>query len=372
MIKNSEETLSAIEKMIELIRSGNHQNVIGRKFPEMNKEEFEELFSIAKARVQNKKLPDNFFFSEDDLRFATNWEVAEYRAEKMKCDTIIDLCCGIGIQSIAFAKTCKKVIAIDIDERKVKYAKLNAEVAGVGNIEFHTGDALEFAKTIKTADAVFCDPSRPPEEQSRSMDSFTPNPEALMNSLKKVTSNFCFELPPQIKEFLPGCEKEYVSVNFQLNRLNAYFGKLKSYDVSAMMLPQKKSLNSDSEEFIFAYASPLQFLYEIDGAVLKSELVSRISEEGLFFYDKYLTSEKQVRSDFFKASYKIIFYGANSHEIILARLKDNEAGQVVLHGKVEPSAYWEERNFYEKKLEGEKTFHLFVMDSEVVLCEKIN
>jgi len=48
--------------------------------------------------------------SETDLRFATSSVIAKYRADKLRCNSIIDACSGIGLQTIFFAKTCKKVI----------------------------------------------------------------------------------------------------------------------------------------------------------------------------------------------------------------------------------------------------------------------
>ena len=53
---------------------------------------------------------------------------------------------------------CVLVIAIDIDEEKIRYARHNAAIYGVEDrIEFIVGDYLKLAPTLK-ADVVFLSP----------------------------------------------------------------------------------------------------------------------------------------------------------------------------------------------------------------------
>nr|XP_023016565.1 uncharacterized protein LOC111505903 [Leptinotarsa decemlineata] len=84
--------------------------------------------------------------------------VAKHAAERCKCDTIVDAFCGAGGNSIQFALTCKRVIAIDIDPNKIELAMNNAEVYGVSHkIDFITGDFFELAESLK-GDVVFLSP----------------------------------------------------------------------------------------------------------------------------------------------------------------------------------------------------------------------
>lgn len=85
-------------------------------------------------------------------------KVAIYTAMRCQCDVIVDAFCGAGGNTIQFAKTCKRVIAIDIDEKKIEMAKHNANIYGVAErIEFIVGDYFELASTLK-ADVVFLSP----------------------------------------------------------------------------------------------------------------------------------------------------------------------------------------------------------------------
>ncbi|XP_015190867.1 PREDICTED: trimethylguanosine synthase [Polistes dominula] len=85
-------------------------------------------------------------------------KLAEHIAERCKCDTIVDAFCGAGGNSIQFAFTCERVIAIDIDPEKILLARNNARIYGVEDrIEFIVGDFLQLAPKL-TADVVFLSP----------------------------------------------------------------------------------------------------------------------------------------------------------------------------------------------------------------------
>lgn len=85
-------------------------------------------------------------------------KVARHHAERCRCDVIVDAFCGAGGNSIQFAFTCERVIAIDIDPNKIELAKNNARVYGVEDrIEFIVGDFTKLAKKLK-ADVVFLSP----------------------------------------------------------------------------------------------------------------------------------------------------------------------------------------------------------------------
>ena len=84
--------------------------------------------------------------------------IAVYLAQRLACDTIIDAFCGVGGNAIQFAKTCKRVIAIDIDPVRLACARQNARVYQVEEkITFVLGDFTQLAPTLK-ADVVFLSP----------------------------------------------------------------------------------------------------------------------------------------------------------------------------------------------------------------------
>ncbi|HSU72254.1 MAG TPA: methyltransferase domain-containing protein, partial [Candidatus Binatia bacterium] len=337
--------------------------------------DFEELYSVAKARLASKKTSQDYFMTEEDLRFATNEQVAAYRAKRLACTTLVDIGCGVGIQTLAFAKTCKNVIAIDIDPRKVRYAQENARKFGVKNVEFVCGDGLEALKSIEHADVIFVDPERAPEEDVRDIaKSFKPDLLTLVKSASKVTPNIAIELPPQIHEVPFDCEREYVSFNHELNRLTVYLGKLKRAKTSAVIIPGNHVLQ-EGKAVALKRGKAANYLYEIDPAVAKAGLAGMLADEGMTLYrderELLFTSATLRESPFFKARYEVIDAVENQFDKILAVLKRENAGKVLFRAKIDPQQYWKERNKYEKALKGEVHVTLFLFKDEALICKKL-
>ena len=195
-----------------------------------------------KKALQKHPQAQGLHYREEDLRWATPEIAAKYRAQRLKCAVIADLGCGIGFQAFAFAKTCKKVYAVDIDKEKIAFAEKNAQELGLKNIEFIHGDALseKVLKQLKDVEIVFCDPERLPEERKRTIGTIKPSIPELLKKYSAITEKIAIEFPPQITDIPFDCEKEYLSVDGQLNRLTLYFNGLQKCGRSAVILPEKE------------------------------------------------------------------------------------------------------------------------------------
>lgn len=85
-------------------------------------------------------------------------QVGLHQAGLIKGTTILDGFAGVGGSAIAFARSNKQVVAIELDDSRLKMAEHNAGIYGVENsIRFINGDFLKIASTIK-ADTVNLDP----------------------------------------------------------------------------------------------------------------------------------------------------------------------------------------------------------------------
>lgn len=94
---------------------------------------------------------------EIGLYSATPEKIALEQAKKMNCKTIVDGFCGVGGNTIAFARAGMKVTAIEKDKTRFGMARHNAEVYGVADkIIFILGNFLIEAPKIK-AEGVFID-----------------------------------------------------------------------------------------------------------------------------------------------------------------------------------------------------------------------
>ncbi|MDP3698160.1 MAG: methyltransferase domain-containing protein [Nanoarchaeota archaeon] len=334
--------------------------------------------AASKKALSKHSKAKKLHYRDEDIRWATHELAAEYRAQRLKCKTIVDIGCGIGFQSFAFAKTCKKVYAIEIDTEKIKLAEKNAKILGWKNIEFIPGDALseKVIAQLKDVEIVFCDPERSPEERQRNVATIKPNIPELLKKYRALTENIAIEFPPQITEIPFDCEREYLSIDGALNRLTLYFGDLQKCERSAVILPGKERLCSDENSTLEETDQLGEYLYEADPAAVKAGLVAELSEEtGAELYDEgkavFFTGDKKIQSHFFKNVFKVVDMCAQEEHEIMTILQKHDAGKVILRIPVDPAEYWKIRKKMEAKLTGDKTYALLYLGNEAVIVEKV-
>ena len=88
----------------------------------------------------------NFLVPRDGF-FQANLYLTDQLVDEVCClaatneiSTLVDAYCGSGLFSIFLAPYAKNVIGIEINEKSVKHAQINAENAGVKNVKFIHGD----------------------------------------------------------------------------------------------------------------------------------------------------------------------------------------------------------------------------------------
>ncbi len=323
--------------------------------------------------------------NKEGLQLATPEIVARYIAKRLKTDIIADLGCGIGGQVIFFAKECNKVYSVERNPEKLEFAKENCRLYNVDNVEFILGDALsENVKAqVSGADIIFSDPARPLSEKERTLDNLEPPVTEILKIYSDVTSNLAFHAPPQMPpaRIALDCEREYLSLNGQLNRLTLYFGALKRCERSAVVLPGEAKLCS-SDAPLVETGTLREYVYEPEPSVVKAgllnELAQTIKEAGndIFFYKSdekrtLLTSSELIFSPFIKDAYRVL--GKTERDIVKMKeiLKSEKAGKVVLRLDIEPGKYWELRKTLEEGLSGDRTLHMFGFGNEIVVGEKV-
>ncbi len=183
----------------------------------------------------------NVKFDEEEYEFATHEILAEYLAKRLKTNTIADLCCSVGSNSIQFAKFSDKVVAIDISKERLEKARYNAKLYNVDKkIEFILGDVLDDSLLRKIrADIVFIDPdwSKEGNYEVHVTDinkTVPPIPEIFEKVKESISKNIAIKFSKNmninsVKE-LGHCELEYVYLNDVLKFIIAYFGNLKNVE----------------------------------------------------------------------------------------------------------------------------------------------
>jgi 16S rRNA G966 N2-methylase RsmD len=322
------------------------------------------------------------------LRFATPKDVAYYRAERLKCEVLAELGAGIGGQTIAFSKRCKKVIAVELNKKRAEILNQNIRKLKIKNVMVINGDALNKSVIQKIAkekpNIIFFDTERP-EQSERSLTQINPSIDKILDAYLPITKKVAIEIPPYTKEIDElrkkfYFEREFISLKGQLNRLTLYFNELKRCEKSAIALPSKEQLANSEKEIEsqkVRSAKNFKYLYAIDPTIsvagLEENLSSRLNAS-IFFLDNKsaLVSNKEVKS-YFLTGYKIIKICKNDKREILNELEKAGAGKVTLRYSIVPEDYWKIRKFYEKELTGKKEINLFVNkeQNEAILCSKI-
>jgi tRNA/tmRNA/rRNA uracil-C5-methylase (TrmA/RlmC/RlmD family) len=117
------------------------------------------------AKGKEFLVPRNGFFQAN--LYLTDQLVDEVcrLAMSNEINTLIDAYCGSGLFSIFLAPFAQSVVGIEISEKSVKYAQINAENAGVKNVKFISGDiedilSGEFLSPADEIDLIILDPPR--------------------------------------------------------------------------------------------------------------------------------------------------------------------------------------------------------------------
>ncbi len=323
--------------------------------------------------MKRKKLELGVHGSTEQHRVATPGLVAKYRAERLACGTLVEIGAGIGGQTLAFATTCKQVIAVEKDLVAAQKLRANISAANIDNVLVIEGDVFspEVLQKLQHDNNFFCDTQRPHEEKIRSLDTVTPP----ITMLRSNFPSIAIEIPPQLSpDKLPSdVEKEYISVGGRLNRLTIYCGRLRRDSVAVVSLPSRSRLVSTAPAKHVRRMVARQFLYEVDTAVIKAQLLPQLlgslPEMGVYDERKYtlLTSDDCIESSFLNP-YRVLAVTGPQLSAIRAALKG--FGRVVVHARLEPGEHAQFRNDLEKGLSGSKTAHLFINERECLIARK--
>jgi hypothetical protein len=383
----------AVGFSLKRIRKGYSKERILRELRKFNKKlklkgkilNEEDIFEIARNRIRAKEKFGEFaaklFFDEDGLRYSTPPSVAEYRAKRLKTNSIADVSCGVGSQLVYFAKESEKAVGVELDRKRAYIAKLNLMAMGE-DAEIIVGDALS-EEIIKQIDAeiVFSDPSRPPQEEVRSLENLEPPPEKVIERYSKITSKIAFELPPQLPpERIPiEGEKEYTSLNFRLNRLALYCNELAECELSAVSIPSMERVTNEIERIQPVSDGIKDFLHEVDFTIIKAGLLPNLLGKLDLHADIVIDDGKRVilssntrSSSNFVKDYFVEEVCNFSFSEINDKLKKLRAGKITLRFSLPPSDYWEVRTKLESGLEGEEWLYLFKKEEKAIIARLLD
>lgn len=223
-------------------------------------------------------------FTKEALEQASDPLVRQYRVQQLHgVQQMVDACCGIGSDALAFATGNIDVLGIDLDLVRVTIAQHNANVLGLRNAHFEVGDVTSDVPR-HSGDFIFFDPARRDSQGNRIYDVQRYLPP--LSVVKQWQApRIWVKLSPgvdliQLTEY--GSLVEFISVNGDLKEALLRIGDL------PMSHPYQATLLTEAGIFAWTHAESLDarplseprgWLIEPDPALIRAKLVQSIAAE---------------------------------------------------------------------------------------------
>lgn len=266
-------------------------------FPEVTGKELAN--QIASRKKSLRKLPT--WFNTDYIYYPPLLSVeqcsseitAAYKAGLATGSSIIDLTGGYGVDSYYFSQKLKCVTHCEINEELSAIASYNGVLLKQENVQFISGDGLEFLKTTtQEFDCVYIDPARRSSSGKVFMlKDCTPdiveNLSLLLSKVKRILLKTAplLDLSAGLKELDHVAEIHIVSVKNECKELiwviERDFEGSPGIICSTLNTTQKQFRFTQGEEGTTAITGAVisgQYLYEPDVALLKSGAFNLIAE----------------------------------------------------------------------------------------------
>lgn len=144
--------------------------------------------------------------------------------------SLLDLTCGLGIDTISFAERFDRVVALERDEVLARVVRYNLGLLGIKNVEVVTTAAEDYLSRCREHfDWVFVDPDRRSAEGKKMvrMEDCSPNVLEQMPHIEHVADRLGVKLSPlfdveEARRLFPCSEVEVVSIAGECKELNVY------------------------------------------------------------------------------------------------------------------------------------------------------
>lgn len=147
-------------------------------------------------------------------------------------DTLLELTCGLGVDTLAFAKRFHRVVTLERDEVLAEVVRHNLSLLGVDNVEVITTTAEEYVATAADHfDWVFADPDRRSDKGQKMvcLEDCSPNIAAMLPHLARIARRIGLKLSPlfdvdEAFRLFPRAEVEVVSLGGECKEINIFTG----------------------------------------------------------------------------------------------------------------------------------------------------
>jgi SAM-dependent methyltransferase len=347
--------------------------------------------------ILRKKAVDKFgtdaakmFFTREALEQASDRSIRAYRSRlyeletKVTTDTILDVCCGIGSDALAFARPSSHVnrgypvIGLDIDPVRVRMAELNAIALGVTNAVFRVADVRE---GIPAADFVFYDPARRTDEGKRVFNVERYEPPLSLISQWTHIPRMAIKLAPgvDLDQLAPyGGSVEFISVEGDLKEAVLWRGfRWQGPRATLIRGTSAHHIKHDEDGGVAGIDDPRVWLCEPDASVLRAGLVQGVAANlnGTMLDETiaYFTTSVKPAGEWavWVRAWKILDWMPFNLKKLVSYLRAEGVGHVTIKKRGVPMT--PDELLPKMKLEGDESRTLVLTrykgDSIVMICE---
>ena len=238
-----------------------------------------------RRRAAAKFGPDaaRMYFTAAGIEQATRAAVAQRRARRLAAHgvrRVADLGCGVGADTLAFARAGLRVLAIEADPTTAAVAEANAAALGLADsVEVRVADATTV--DLSEVDAVFCDPAR--REGGRRV--FDPSayspPWSFVEALPARVPATVLKVAPGLDHALipNGAEATWISVDGDVVEATIWCGPLAAVPRRATLLRGGTAHElTGTGQATAPVGSMGPWLYDPDGAVVRAHLVAEFAD----------------------------------------------------------------------------------------------
>lgn len=261
-------------------------------------------------------------------------------------DKILDMTCGLGIDSFHLASVCQDVLAIDIDQNIVDTANYNARILNIKNFKAICADSATFIETLEdnSFSSIFIDPAR--RNNGRKvvfLNDCSPNVSLLLPRMLSVAPRVIIKTSPMLDATAAAKELSNVKEIYTIGTATeckelmlvcerGYYSTPELHAVTLTKDNVDHVVFSDLSTYAHTYVSELepgQFLYEPYPAVMKSGRFNDIASK----YDVHMLScdthifTSNIYSDNFPGKQMRILYAAPYNKRTIKYIK-NEYSKV--------------------------------------------
>lgn len=229
-----------------------------------------------KAAVKFPHHARQMLFTEESLQQASHPRTRQYRASHVQSASLIDMCCGIGSDSLEVARSGRQVLGLDIDPVRIAIARHNAAALGV-TADFMSADVREGLPS--GYDAIFFDPARRDERgrRIRDVEQYVP-PLSLIR--RWSAKELIVKLSPavaltQVQRYAG--QVEFISVNGDLTEAVLWQHRRSAPPIATRLdTSGAHHMTADGEAHVDV-SKPKAWLFEPDPAILRAGLVRQLA-----------------------------------------------------------------------------------------------